>query len=286
MTVEVRHLRALVAVADTASFTTAAATLRTSQPTLSRTIQQLERHTGTQLVHRTTREVALTPAGERLTDRARGILADLDDALDDVVTPAPLRIAADWAGFGTHTVDLVHAWRARAAQGVDIRHSATPVGDVRAGRADAAVLREAPVQPWTDDALRRDPLTTERLVLALPADHPLAAGAAVPVEALADATVALCRTASTIGQPFWDAVGLAPETVTVPGTEEWMVVVALGDALGITTEGTAHTHRRADVVHRPLAGVPEVQVSLVSPRRDAHPQVAAFTDLARERLQG
>ena len=286
MTVEVRHLRALVAVAETASFTTAAATLRTSQPTLSRTIQQLERHTGTHLVHRTTRDVTLTPAGERLADRARAILTDLDHALDELDTPAPLRIAADWAGFGAHTVDLVHAWRARTARGVHIRHSATPVGDVRAGRADAAVLREPPVQPWTDDVLRRDPVTTEQLVLALPADHPLAPGATVPVEALADATVALCRTASTIGQPFWDTVGLAPETVTVPGTEEWMVVVALGDALGITTEGTAHTHRRGDVVHRLLVGVPEVQVSLVSPRRDAHPQVAAFTDLARECLQG
>ncbi|MBA2920356.1 LysR family transcriptional regulator [Sphingomonas sp. MAH-20] len=67
-------LAAFAAVADERSFTRAAAKLRLSVSALSRTIQALEERLGVQLLARTTRSVALTPAGERL----RGIQPDLD----------------------------------------------------------------------------------------------------------------------------------------------------------------------------------------------------------------
>lgn len=59
-------LAAFAAVADERSFTRAAAKLGLSVPALSRTIQSLEERLGVQLLARTTRSVALTPAGERL----------------------------------------------------------------------------------------------------------------------------------------------------------------------------------------------------------------------------
>jgi DNA-binding transcriptional LysR family regulator len=59
-------LAAFAAVADERSFTRAAAKLGLSVPALSRTIQALEERLGVQLLARTTRSVALTPAGERL----------------------------------------------------------------------------------------------------------------------------------------------------------------------------------------------------------------------------
>jgi len=59
-------LAAFAAVADERSFTRAAMKLDLSVPALSRTIQSLEERLGVQLLVRTTRSVALTPAGERL----------------------------------------------------------------------------------------------------------------------------------------------------------------------------------------------------------------------------
>jgi DNA-binding transcriptional LysR family regulator len=59
-------LAAFAAVADERSFTRAAARLGLSVPALSRTIQALEERLGVPLLARTTRSVALTPAGERL----------------------------------------------------------------------------------------------------------------------------------------------------------------------------------------------------------------------------
>lgn len=52
-----------------------------SQPSLSTQIRQLEAEIGAPLFERTTREVSLTPAGETLLQRARGLLGDVDDAL-------------------------------------------------------------------------------------------------------------------------------------------------------------------------------------------------------------
>src|ERR1044072_8279379 len=58
MNVELRHLRVLAAIGDEGTFTDAAAGLRISQPAVSRTLDQLERRTGAQLVERTTRHLA------------------------------------------------------------------------------------------------------------------------------------------------------------------------------------------------------------------------------------
>lgn len=87
VTVELRHLRYLLAVADHANFTHAAEELRVSQPTLSQQIRQLERLVGFQLLDRTGRTVRLTDAGEVYASHARRALLDLaaaDRALNDV----------------------------------------------------------------------------------------------------------------------------------------------------------------------------------------------------------
>ena len=79
--IELRHLRAFVAVAEELNFGRAAARLYVSQPALSRQIRALERLLGCELLRRSTHRVELTLAGEALLDRARRLLRDLDDAV-------------------------------------------------------------------------------------------------------------------------------------------------------------------------------------------------------------
>ena len=76
--VEIRHLRAFVAVAEELNFNRAATRLYLSQPALSRQIRALERLLGCELLRRSTHRVELTVAGSALLDRARRLLADLD----------------------------------------------------------------------------------------------------------------------------------------------------------------------------------------------------------------
>jgi len=79
--IELRHLRAFVAVAEELNFGRAAARLYLSQPALSRQIRALERLIGPDLLRRSTHRVELTLAGEALLDRARDLLRGLDHAI-------------------------------------------------------------------------------------------------------------------------------------------------------------------------------------------------------------
>lgn len=77
-------LRAFVAVAEQGSFSKAAEQLGLSPSSLSQTIRMFEERLGVRLLHRTTRSVALTEAGERLLLRIRPALDELDAAMADV----------------------------------------------------------------------------------------------------------------------------------------------------------------------------------------------------------
>ncbi|MDF2642962.1 MAG: regulatory protein LysR substrate-binding protein [Pseudomonas sp.] len=75
----VKQLRAFLAVAECLSFAQAGERLHLSQPALSLAIKSLEDDLGGQLLSRTTRNVALTPEGEILLPLARQLLADWDN---------------------------------------------------------------------------------------------------------------------------------------------------------------------------------------------------------------
>ena len=83
--IELRHLRAFVAVAEELNFGRAAERLYISQPALSRQIRALEQFVGCELLRRSTHRVELTIAGEALLDRARKLLRDVDEAVAEAL---------------------------------------------------------------------------------------------------------------------------------------------------------------------------------------------------------
>jgi LysR family hca operon transcriptional activator len=78
MNIELRHLRYFVAVAEEASFTSAARRIHVTQQVLSSQIRQLEDALGVQLLARSSRGVSVTAAGSAFLDGARETLATLD----------------------------------------------------------------------------------------------------------------------------------------------------------------------------------------------------------------
>jgi DNA-binding transcriptional LysR family regulator len=81
---EIRQLRAFVAIADGGTFTAAAQRVHVTQAAISMQIRQLETELGVKLFVRAPRRVVLTEAGEQLLQRARHILRDHDAAIDEV----------------------------------------------------------------------------------------------------------------------------------------------------------------------------------------------------------
>ncbi|MCQ0169963.1 MULTISPECIES: LysR family transcriptional regulator [Pseudomonas] len=78
------RLRTLVAIADLGSFAEAARVLNLAPPTVSLHVAELEARVGGTLLSRTRGNVQPTAIGETLVERARRLLADAQQALDDV----------------------------------------------------------------------------------------------------------------------------------------------------------------------------------------------------------
>ncbi|PYF84163.1 MULTISPECIES: LysR family transcriptional regulator [Marinomonas] len=80
----IKQVRAFLAVAESMSFASAATQLHLSQPALSLSIKSLEDNLGGKLFTRTTRHIALTPEGEALAPIARRLLAQWENAEDEM----------------------------------------------------------------------------------------------------------------------------------------------------------------------------------------------------------
>jgi DNA-binding transcriptional LysR family regulator len=78
------HLRHVVAVAESGSLHAAARSLKTSQPALTRSVQELERDLGAPLFRRGPRGAVLTELGQRFVQRAKAILSELGHARDEI----------------------------------------------------------------------------------------------------------------------------------------------------------------------------------------------------------
>jgi DNA-binding transcriptional LysR family regulator len=81
---DIRQLKAFVAIAESGTFTAGAARVHVTQAAISMQIRQLETETKAQLFIRAPRRVILTEAGERLLDRAYTILREHDAALEEL----------------------------------------------------------------------------------------------------------------------------------------------------------------------------------------------------------
>ncbi len=136
-TIQVRHLYAFVVTARELHFTRASVRLHVAQQTLSQQIRQLEVSVGCPLFDRSTRRVALTPAGELLLRRCEGMLDGIEAVLGDLqregggetglirlaYTPAFVDTAVAvrdsfLAASPDFSVSLVECWTEQAVQGV------------------------------------------------------------------------------------------------------------------------------------------------------------------------
>jgi len=190
---EPRLLRAFVAVAEELHFTRAAARLFLAQQALSRDIRRLERELGAALFLRTTRQVTLTPSGERLLPYARGVLAAHDE-LSTAFAPEddrPLSIdVAAPVSTGRRVLEEARL-RAPGAEFVARFHSglARAAEDIAAGRLDASFGRFAGLAPGVRTGLDSFLVRYERVAVLLPDTHPLAARTEVPLSALSGETL-------------------------------------------------------------------------------------------------
>jgi DNA-binding transcriptional LysR family regulator len=176
---ELRHLRYFVAIGEEQHFGRAAERLHVAQPALSRQMQDLERELGFLLFDRLPRGVRLNAAGKLFLSDARRILQDVNEAKLRAERIAhgkagTLRIAiataVSWHGL---VQDSFREFRRRQPDvELELHHllSVDQVEPIVSGRLDAGFA--ASVTPWHKDLAHWE-FAQDRMVLAVPKDHPL-----------------------------------------------------------------------------------------------------------------
>ena len=292
---ELRHLRYFAAVAEALHFGRAADRLHLAQPALSQAIRQLEAELGTPLFVRTTRHVALTPAGEFLQTEAARVLGAVDASVRGVRRIADgrqglLRIA--FTGTAAYT-QLPRIARAVKRELPDLAleiHAdlLTPaqVAGLTDGSLDLGVLRP----PTTSDAVTVRTIAREPLVLAVAGDHPLATEPVVSVADLHAEKFILFAGASSVVN---DAVlrscrdaGFTPTVAhQVAGTAVMLPLVAaeLGVAL---VPASVRAAPLDGVVLRELADAASIDLALAWRTDDDNPALLAVLEVleAADRL--
>ncbi|MFG2428956.1 LysR family transcriptional regulator [Streptomyces sp. NPDC048590] len=278
--IEVRHLRAFLAVAGEGSVTRAAARLGVTQPVVSRTLAALERHLGVRLVDRSTHHLALTPEGADFRDKAAVAVAAFDEALDPgPLRHRPLRLGHAWSAFGPYTTPLLRTWQRR--------HPGTPLELLRIddrtaglarGEVDAALLRG----PVDTPGLVTEVLFTEGRVAAVASDGPLAARASLSLSDLTQDAVVLNTVSGATTLDLWPPDDRPAATVTVANTDDWLTAIAAGRGSGVSGASTTGMHPHAGVAYVPLDDAPPLPVLLAHRDGPGHPALPLLAALARE----
>lgn len=172
--INLRLLRYFLAVADELHFGRAAQRLHIAQPPLSQQIRLLEQALGFPLFERTSRRVALTPAGETMVAVARQCFADLKQGVAAARLAARgervLRIGYVTTAILTFLPATVRAFREQhPATHLQLREvpSSIQLQSLRAGNLDVAIVTD----PVPDPLIRRHILLRDPLVLVLPSTH-------------------------------------------------------------------------------------------------------------------
>ncbi|WP_163509591.1 LysR family transcriptional regulator [Fodinicola acaciae] len=176
MSVDIRLMRYVVAIAEEGSFQRAAARLHMAQPPLSRQIAELERELGVRLFER--RPTRLTAAGTTFVDSARKILDDVDRAVArTTATAATVRLGYVVSAAYDVLPRLLAVTAAQSIRVESSEESADLAGGLRDGRFDLALSRSIP----EDDDFRRLTVSREPFVAVVGRTHPLAGRSEVSV---------------------------------------------------------------------------------------------------------
>jgi DNA-binding transcriptional LysR family regulator len=270
---ELKHLQALVGIADTGSFSAAAATIGTVQSNVSSHIARLERELDVQLVDRSSG--LLTDEGNVVVSRARRVMNELSSMVADVTALRQEVVGTVRLGMiGTtgrwlvpQLFDLLRDRHPHIHLNVAEGSSSQLELQLGSGQLDLAVV----TLPLSGDEVIVAHLFEEDLGLVIPRDHELAASPSLPISQLAEMELLLPAPGTALRLEIDSAVG--PARVTLRPAMELdgvrMIAALVFDGYGpaILPATVVPGHLREKFVVIPLEGFPRRRVGVAQRRR-------------------
>jgi DNA-binding transcriptional LysR family regulator len=271
--VELKHLQALLGIADTGSFSAAAASIGTVQSNVSAHVARLERELDVLLVDRSSGR--LTEEGEVVIERARRIMNELDAMVADVTALREEVVGTVRLGMiGTtgrwlvpQLFDLLRVRHPHIHLNVAEGSSVQLEQQLASGQLDLAVV----TFPLSGDDVLAAQLFDEDLVMVLPSGHPLSHEASIPLERLSELELLLPAPGTALRAEI--------DSATVPAMVELRPAMELdgvrliaalafdgyGPAILPATAVPGHLRRRFSVI--PVEGLPCRHVGVAQRRR-------------------
>jgi DNA-binding transcriptional LysR family regulator len=294
MDVELRHLRALLALAEDLNFTRAADRLHLTQQALSGQIRQLEERVGARLVERDPRHVELTDAGRTLCEHARPLLVGAEHAIlatRAAAAKAPRLTVGYIAPITRRLVSPAFERFSAADPEVEVViHFASfldPLGGLRDGPADVAIL----YGEFEHEGIELHALFTEPRGVALAADHPLTVQSELTIEDAIREPLVDVPVRDRVWSDFWTLAshrnGVRPQVgASVTTLDGLMEAVSAGLGIAITVAPAVDMlGAGAGVVFRPVRDLSPLRFWVARRREDDRPVVVAFINAAKATLE-
>jgi DNA-binding transcriptional LysR family regulator len=292
-----KELLAIVAIADHGSFVAASRLLRTSLPTLSRTVKRVEKLVGVVLFERSTRRVEITPAGRAFVGVAQRPLSDLQLSLQDLDEVATEQrgqvVVAAFPVFAHELLPPIFREYLRTRPEIQLQVREGRFGDILdqvvGGQVDFGIT----YVDTLPDTVHRINLRKEPMYVVMPRDHPLGRSKRAHIGLAELQGVSLVSLPSeTFTRRVIDGAAASSglwlkHAVIVPGFQDVLNHVSSGVGVGIVPSGVIADRFLARVKARPLhKPVLSVSVGLIALRaRHVTPAASALMRLVIETLR-
>jgi DNA-binding transcriptional LysR family regulator len=289
---ELRHLRYFVAVAEELHFGRAAERLHVSQPPLSQQIKQLEEEVKVRLFDRSKRWVRLTSAGRLFLEHVRPVLAQADGAVLAARRTLGgecdrLSVAcAPWAELMAVPGILRRFSKLHRQIQIEIQtmNSIQQLRALKTRTVDVGFM--GPGSP--DKDLHMERLVAHPLVVALPANHRLAARAHLAPRDLAGESYVMLAadvapTYAGIVTGYWEKTGVAmKERLKTDQPHAVIDLVAAGAGFALVPWSVQDYEKKGIVCRRLDPAPPELELWLAWARGVEYPAINAFLEVARQ----
>jgi DNA-binding transcriptional LysR family regulator len=287
-----RDLRYFVAVAEDLNFTRAAERLHVSQPSVSRQIRLLERDLGFALFRRDRRSVVLTEAGDALLPRARELLGEWAQAMQDAERRARAAAGVLRVGFQTSVAGWLYPTAVKiftnAHADWDVELRLHPWSDPTAGLLDqtsdvAFLWLPVPGQ----DQIAHKTLRTEPRYVAMCHDHPLASRDELKFAELLDEPFIALPPSAGVLRDYWlamDARNDHPVRIgaQVESPDETFEAVAARQGIVMLSEGNAKLYTRPGITARPVIDLTPAELAVAWRASDSREPIRGFCEAAQQ----
>ncbi len=291
---ELRQIRAFVAVADFGHYRRAAASLNLTQPAITQRVQALETDLGVQLLKRNARGVRLTPAGEVLLEQAR-ILVQIEDralaAISDHIAGIGGRLRLSYltlwdAGLPPKIVAEFRRRHPEIKLETTTGYSETNVQRLAAGDVDFAFIG---VTIGERQGIAMRSLDRHELVVVMAPTHHLSELSRVPIGSLRGEP--FISTSAGVNAPLVKAIlmwleegtGEVPNVIREEPPDQVAGALAQhGDAVALMTEHRAMLAATEGLVYRRLTPTPFIEYGVAYATSNPSPALANLLKIVED----